>query len=174
MYVACFEHLIHRQHVIAYVFILRYPSSFDNHTHKIETSCEVRYYKVTMKTLILTFCLVLGITSVALLTPSIAHAATCGGVDVAYLECETDNSGDPVQDSALWAILTMVLNIMIGAVGIAAVGGLVYAAIMYSSAQDNASQVQQAKDAIRNVIIGLVMFLVMWSGLQFLIPGGIF
>lgn len=99
---------------------------------------------------------------------------TCGGVDVAFLTCKVDTKGDAVQRSALWAILQMVLNIMIGLVGIAAVGGLVYAAIMYSSAQDNASQVQQAKDTIRNVIIGVVMFLFMWSGLQYLIPGGIF
>lgn len=110
----------------------------------------------------------------ALLPFTSAHAASCGGVEVAYLECTTDNSGDAVQDSALWAILTLVLNVMIGAVGLAAVGGLIFAAIMYSSAQDNASQVQQAKDVIRNVVIGLVMFLVMWSGLQYLIPGGIF
>lgn len=127
-----------------------------------------------MKSLILALCLAVGITSAMLLAPQVAHATSCGGVDVAYLECETDNSGDPVQDSALWAILTMVLNIMIGGVAIAAVGGLVYAGIMYASAQDNSSQVQQAKDTIRNVVIGLVMFLVMWSGLQFLVPGGIF
>lgn len=127
-----------------------------------------------MKSLILTLGLILGITVTFLLIPHTVQAAECGGVEVAYLECKTDNSGDPVQDSALWAILTLVLNIMIGAVGIAAVGGLVYAAIMYSSAQDNASQVQQAKDVIRNVILGLVMFLVMWSALQYLIPGGIF
>lgn len=127
-----------------------------------------------MKSLILTLGIVFGIVTAAIITPQFAHAATCGDVEVAYLECQTDDSGDPVQDSALWAILTIVLNIMIGAVGIAAVGGLVYAAIMYSSAQDNASQVQQAKDVIRNVIIGLVMFLIMWTGLQYLIPGGIF
>lgn len=102
--------------------------------------------------------------------------AKCGGVDVAFLECDEGHrpSGDAVEDSALWRILEMVLNIMVGLVGIAAVGGLVFAAIMYSSAQDNASQVQQAKDTIRNVIVGIVMFLFMWSGLQYLIPGGIF
>lgn len=104
-----------------------------------------------------------------------AHAADCGGVEVAYLECDIDpNATDPVERSPLWAILTMVLNIMIGGVAIAAVGGIVYAAILYSSAQDNASQVQDAKGIIRNVIIGLVMFLLMWAGLQYLIPGGVF
>lgn len=107
---------------------------------------------------------------------SSVQAATCGGVEVSFLECDSkrDTGSSDVDQSALWTILEMVLGIMIGLVGIAAVGGLVYAAIMYSSAQDNASQVQQAKDVIRNVIIGLVMFLFMWAGLQYLIPGGIF
>lgn len=127
-----------------------------------------------MKNLYIIVACVVGVLAASAVLPSVAYAASCGGVDVAYLECETDNSGDPVQDSALWAILTLVLNIMIGAVGIAAVGGLVYAAIIYASAQDNASQVQQAKGIITNVVIGLVMFLVMWSGLQYLIPGGVF
>lgn len=140
---------------------------------EIETSSQVRYYNDTMKALILTLILFVGMIAVVAISPEV-RAAECGGVEVAYLECTTDNSGDAVQDSALWAILTLVLNIIIGAVGIAAVGGLVYAAIMYASAQDNSSQVQQAKDIIRNVVIGIVMFLVMWTALQYLIPGGIF
>ncbi len=141
------------------------------------TADDIRYGKY-MKL----FKIVFIIASVSLLaaivftTPSGAGAPQkdCGGVEVAILECDTSNTGDAVQDSALWSILSLVLNIMIGGVGIAAVGGIIYAAIMYASAQDNASQVQQAKDMIRNVIIGLVLMLVMWAGLQYLIPSGIF
>lgn len=104
-----------------------------------------------------------------------AEEKTCGGVKVAILSCQTNsNSSDPVEKSALWAILTIVLNILVGGVSIAAVGGIVYGALMYTSAQDNASQVQEAIGIIRNVIIGLVMLLLMWAGLQYLIPGGIF
>lgn len=125
---------------------------------------------------LLSFILVATVATMSFFVSDTANAATCGGVDVAFLECDEGQqpSGDAVEDSALWRILEMVLNIMIGLVGIAAVGGLVFAAIVYSSAQDNASQVQQAKDAIRNVVIGIVLFLFMWSGLQYLIPGGIF
>lgn len=122
--------------------------------------------------IVITIAFVSLLAAFATITPS--HAADCGGVEVAILECKTSNTGDAVQDSALWSILSLVLNIMIGGVGIAAVGGIIYAAIMYASAQDNASQVQQAKDMIRNVIIGLVLMLVMWAGLQYLIPSGIF
>lgn len=122
--------------------------------------------------------ILLATVGTALVVNQSVQAATCGGVDVAFLECDESNPAepgdDPVEASALWRILEMVLNIMIGLVGIAAVGGLVFAAIVYSSAQDNASQVQQAKDTIRNVVIGIVMFLFMWTGLQYLIPGGVF
>lgn len=132
-----------------------------------------------MKKIVLIFMplvLLASLTTMMFFMSTSVEAATCGGVDVAFLECDSKrNTGSKeIEDSALWTILEMVLNIMIGLVGIAAVGGLVFAAIIYSSAQDNASQVQQAKDMIRNVVIGIVLFLFMWSGLQYLVPGGIF
>lgn len=103
-----------------------------------------------------------------------AYAKTCGGVEVAYFECGDEFTGNGgVETSGLWGILTVVLNIMIAGVGILAVGGIVYGAIMYASAQDNASQVQEAIGIIRNTIIGLVLFAFMYALLQFLIPGGI-
>lgn len=109
----------------------------------------------------------------SVLAPMAVHA-DCGGVEVAILNCETRSTGDAVEQSALWAILELTLNILIGAVGIAAVGGLIYGAIMYSSARDNPGQVQEAIGVIRNVIIGLVLFVLMFAILQYLIPGGIF
>jgi len=133
--------------------------------------------KITLFVASLSFLACMAALAVTASNPVGAEGPQCGGVDVAFLECDKNKppaTGDPVEDSALWRILEMVLNIMIGLVGIAAVGGLVFAAIMYSSAQDNASQVQQAKDTIRNVVIGIVMFLFMWAGLQYLIPGGVF
>lgn len=99
---------------------------------------------------------------------------SCGGVEVAYFECGDEFTGEGgVEKSGLWGILTVVLNIMIAGVGILAVGGIVYGAIMYASAQDNASQTQEAIGIIRNTIIGLVLFAFMYALLQFLIPGGI-
>ena len=43
-------------------------------------------------------------------------------------------------------------------VGITAVGGIGYGAILYASAQDNAAQVQNARAIIRNVVIGIIAF----------------
>lgn len=121
------------------------------------------------------------ITPLLISQVSVAQQKTCGGVDVAYLGAICDDSqggggGDSkdIGNSGLWKILTGVLNIMIAGVGILAVGGIVYGAILYASAQDNQSQVQKAIEIFRNVTIGLVSFALMYSLLQFLIPGGVF
>ena len=104
-----------------------------------------------------------------------ADVKCCGGVETTFLSCDSTGgqSGD-IENSAVWQVLIIAFNIVTGVVGIAAVGGLVWGAIMYSTAQDNASQVQQAVGVIRNVVIGVVMYVAMFSILQYLIPGGIF
>ena len=59
-------------------------------------------------------------------------------------------------------------------VGIVAVGGIVYGAILYASAADNQAQVTKALEVIRNVVIGLVAYALMYVLIEFLIPGGLF
>lgn len=122
-----------------------------------------------------------GILATAATTPVNAADDTCGGVKVSYLGAICNDSqggggGDSkdIGNSGLWKILTGVLNIMIAGVGILAVGGIVYGAILYASAQDNQSQVQKAIEIFRNVTIGLVSFALMYSLLQFIIVGGVF
>ncbi len=102
---------------------------------------------------------------------TVTTSQSCGSVQTAYFTC---GFGDGVENSTLWQLLQIVLNILLALVGIAAVGGLVYGAVRYSSAGDNTSQVEQAKTIIKNVIIGIVLFLVMWAFIQYMIPGGIF
>lgn len=99
---------------------------------------------------------------------------TCGGVDTAVLSCNAQGGNQPLENSAIWNLLLIAINILTGLVVVVAIGGLVYGAIMYASAQDNASQVQEAVGIIRNVIIGLALFVGMYALLQYLIPGGIF
>ncbi|HEY1085885.1 MAG TPA: hypothetical protein VGE34_04130 [Candidatus Saccharimonadales bacterium] len=121
--------------------------------------------------------LFLAILAIAVLAVSmhqhVAQAATCGGTEVSTLPACPDN-GKKLEDNAVWSILLLVINILSAGVGLVAIGGLVYASILYSSAQNNSGQVTKAKETIFNVILGMVMFALMWSFLQFLIPGGIF
>jgi hypothetical protein len=98
---------------------------------------------------------------------------TCGGVDTAIIKCDADNSGD-ITKNGVWALLILVINIMTAGVGVLAVGGIVYGSILYTTAEDKADQVKKATDIITNVIIGLVAFALMWAGLNFIIPGGVF
>lgn len=97
---------------------------------------------------------------------------TCGGVDTAIIKC--DDSGDGVENSAIWNLLIMAINILSAGVGILAVGGIIYASILYTTAEDKQDQVNKSKDIITNVVIGLVAYALMWAGLNFLIPGGLF
>ena len=58
--------------------------------------------------------------------------------------------------------------------GIAAVGGITYGAILYTSAGDSSEQTKKAMEIIRNVVIGLVAYGIMYLVLNYIIPGGIF
>jgi hypothetical protein len=63
---------------------------------------------------------------------------------------------------------------MTAGVGVLAVLGVVWAAVLYTTADDRADQVKKAKDMIWNVVFGLIAFGLMYALLNFLIPGGIF
>jgi hypothetical protein len=66
------------------------------------------------------------------------------------------------------------MQILTGAVGIAAVGALIYAGILYSAAGGEAGQVQKAKTIITDTVIGIVCYAGMIIILNFIIPGGVF
>lgn len=101
-------------------------------------------------------------------------AADCGGAKTSIVNCDQKGGATKAEDTGIWGLLLLILNIMTAGVGILAVGGIVYAAILYSSSSDSAEQVKKAKDIIRNTAIGIVAYAAMYLGLNFLIPGGIF
>ncbi len=96
---------------------------------------------------------------------------SCGGVRTVYFSC---GGGAGIENSSFWQILQIILNVMIALVSIVAVGGIIYGAIRYSSAGDSETAVNEAKTIIKNVIIGLVLFISMWAIIQYFIPGGLF
>lgn len=91
----------------------------------------------------------------------------CGGVDTAIISCDPNANG-------VLEILKLVLQILTGLVGIAAVGALIFAGILYSSASGEQSQVQRAKTMIQNTVIGVILFGTMFLVGNWLIPGGVF
>lgn len=70
-------------------------------------------------------------------------------------------------------ILNMILVVVTTGVGIAAVGSIVFAGILYITAKDNAGQVSKAKTMIMNTVIGIIAYILMWAFLEWIIPGGV-
>lgn len=69
-------------------------------------------------------------------------------------------------------LLFLILKILVYGLGAAATVGVVIAGIQYMTARDNESQVSAAKTRLLNIVIGLVAWAVMWTVMNWLIPGG--
>lgn len=137
------------------------------------------------------------------LTLSIAaepvSAAKCGGVETSVFSCDAGGGGTcpdgstipadrlseekcadgsnavvTLEQTGLWGILLTVINILTAGIGLVAIGGIIYASILYTSAGGSQEQVKKSMGIITNVVIGVVAYALMYSGLNFLIPGGVF
>lgn len=96
--------------------------------------------------------------------------------------CQDEACGEDEEDGCetsiipctdVWGLLNVAIYILTAGVGVLAVGGIVYGAILYTSAGDRSDQVKKAIGIITNVVIGLVAYVAMFAIVQFLIPGGI-
>jgi hypothetical protein len=113
--------------------------------------------------------------------PAINVSAQCGGAtQTSIIKCgsdKNDNNNDGVvdeKDSGLWSILLLVIGILTAGVGAVALAGIVYGAILYTSAGGSQEQIKKAIGIFTNVVIGVIAFAGMWALLNFLIPGGVF
>jgi hypothetical protein len=129
--------------------------------------------KQTLKTLLIGAFLL--ISSFTIFAPTTTFADTCGGVQTAIISCsQKGGTNSTVQDTGVWGVLLLAINILTAGIGIAAVGGIIYGAILYTSAGGSQEQVKKAMGVITNVVIGVVAYALMYAGLNFLIPGGLF
>lgn len=114
--------------------------------------------------------LLTAVMSVALLSlPSgKAYAAECDGVTTLFdWKCSGASNG-------ILALVVTFLNWMAAGVAAAVLVGIVYGAIIYATAAGDESKAKHGIEIIRNAVIALVLYALMWSFLQFLIPGGLF
>lgn len=79
-----------------------------------------------------------------------------------------------LESSGTWQLLILIVNIMTAGVGLVAIAMIAYAAFKYTTAQSDENQTKEAKEMIRNVAIGLMIYAFMWAGIQWLVPGGVF
>lgn len=94
--------------------------------------------------------------------------------DTIIISCDNVNGSGEIENTGLWSLLLMIVNILTAGVGVVALGGIIYGSILYTSSAGNPEQVKKAMTVIRNVIIGVVAFAAMFAVLNFLVPGGVF
>jgi hypothetical protein len=129
--------------------------------------------KQTVKSLALSIFLLSGFVTLAL--PLSTASAACGGVVTAIVNCDQTGGKDAgIEQTGVWGILLLAINILTAGIGIAAIGGIVYGSVLYTSAGGSQEQVKKALGIITNVVIGVVAYALMFSFLNFLIPGGLF
>lgn len=97
------------------------------------------------------------------------------GVQTSIINCDNINVNNAdTETSAIWAILLQAINILTAGIGVAALAGIVYGSVLYTTAEGSPEKVKKAIEVIRNVVIGVLAYALLYSGLNFLIPGGLF
>ena len=130
--------------------------------------------KQTIPNLVLGGLLLIPVVSVlSFAQPVFAADKTCGGVETSIISCGCNKEGD-LEDSGLWGLLMLVINIMTAGVGVLALAGFIYGAVLYTSAGGNPEQVKKARTIFTNVVIGVIAFGGMFTLLNFIVPGGVF
>ena len=83
------------------------------------------------------------------------------------------NIKDEGNGCGVYLILNYVIDFLAFGVGIAAVIGITVSGITYMTAGGNMDKTIKAKRRIYEIVIGLVVYLTLWSILSFILPGGV-
>ena len=100
--------------------------------------------------------------------------ACCGGVRTSIIGGNLCGDNSDTENGTIYKLLIGALNILTAGIGIAAVGGIAYGALLYTTAESKPEQTKKAISIITNVVIGIAAYALMFVLLNFLIPGGIF
>jgi len=79
-----------------------------------------------------------------------------------------------VKNTKLVADIQTIVNFLSAGVAIFITGSIIYAAIRYATAGSQPNTVVEARNRIIDSIVALIAFLLIFSFVQWLIPGGIF
>lgn len=97
-------------------------------------------------------------------------------VDTNTTKIETNLFGTVTDDGngcGVYTVLNLILTVLTFGVGIAATVGLVIAAITYLTAADDTGKITKAKTRIFEIVIGFLVYAMMWAALNWLLPGGL-
>lgn len=82
------------------------------------------------------------------------------------------NLKDDGEGCGVYTILNSVVDILSIGIGILAIIGITIAGIKYLTAKGNIDQTKKAKHRILQIVIGLVAYVLLYAGIQWLLPGG--
>lgn len=86
--------------------------------------------------------------------------------------CLGDNA--PAGTGAIMDLTFAIIRFLSFGVGIVLVISIIYAGIQYSSSEGNPEATQNAKNRVRDAVVGLIVYIFAFSFIQFLVPGGLF
>ncbi len=104
-------------------------------------------------------------------TPIVALAAT--GPNQVNLPTPTQVS-DQLHKNPITTKLNDLVTLVGGVVGIVVIGNIIFGGIQYIMAGGNPQAAADARKRITNSVIALVTFFLIWSFVQWLVPGGVF
>lgn len=82
---------------------------------------------------------------------------------------------DPAKNekNGIDVILNIIKDILSVLVGIAAVGGVIYGSILYTTAGGSSENTKKGMTIIKDTIIGVIVYILMYVLLNYIIPGGV-
>lgn len=87
--------------------------------------------------------------------------------------CSESNIIQCTEEDGITFLIKTSISILTVLIAIAAVIGIIYGAVLYTSSGGNAENTKKARGIITNTIIGIVAYALMYVILNFLIPGGL-
>ena len=121
------------------------------------------HYK-SIKFAVLIFCFTL---TVFFSYPALA-ASTDGIVETTFFGNLKDDGGG----CGVYTILNSVVDILSIGIGILAIIGITIVGIKYLTAKGDVAQTKKAKTRLLQIVIGLVAYVLLYAGVQWLLPGG--
>lgn len=97
-----------------------------------------------------------------------SSGTTCGDTKTQFIACDSKTGVGTIGD-----IIRIAVSVLTVLIGVVAVGGIAYAAILYASAKDEQSKVSEALTIIRNIVIGIILYGFTIAIINWLIPGGV-
>lgn len=79
---------------------------------------------------------------------------------------------DDGKGCGVYMVLNLVLDILTYGIGIAAIIGILISGTLYLTAKGNENQVIKSKKRLLEIVIGVAVYVVLYAGLNFILPGG--